>query len=103
MLSGIGGQGVQLAAQVLARAAMREGRFVLLFGSYGGTKAAAEALVRSWAAESARIGPKVLLFHPNPMPTALRARFFPGEDGAALTPCVDEATRLLEMLAASGE
>jgi Pyruvate/2-oxoacid:ferredoxin oxidoreductase gamma subunit len=37
MLTGIGGQGVQLAAQVLARAAMREGRFVLLFGSYGGT------------------------------------------------------------------
>jgi len=37
MLTGIGGQGVQLAAQVLARAAVREEREVMLFGSYGGT------------------------------------------------------------------
>ena len=35
MVTGIGGQGVQLATQVLARAAMAEGREVLLFGSYG--------------------------------------------------------------------
>ncbi len=37
LLTGIGGQGVQLAAHVLARAAVREGRFVLLLGTYGGT------------------------------------------------------------------
>jgi Pyruvate/2-oxoacid:ferredoxin oxidoreductase gamma subunit len=36
LLTGIGGQGVQLAAQVLARAALSEGRDVQLFGSYGG-------------------------------------------------------------------
>ena len=36
LLTGIGGQGVQLAAQVLARAALAEGRDVQLFGSYGG-------------------------------------------------------------------
>jgi 2-oxoglutarate ferredoxin oxidoreductase subunit gamma len=36
VITGIGGQGVQLAAQVLARAAMHEGREVQLFGSYGG-------------------------------------------------------------------
>lgn len=36
MVTGIGGQGVQLATQVLARAAMVEGRDVMLFGSYGG-------------------------------------------------------------------
>jgi Pyruvate/2-oxoacid:ferredoxin oxidoreductase gamma subunit len=36
LFTGIGGQGVQLAAQVLARAAMAEGREVQLFGSYGG-------------------------------------------------------------------
>ena len=36
LLSGIGGQGVQLAAQVLAVAAVDEGRDVQLFGSYGG-------------------------------------------------------------------
>lgn len=36
LLTGIGGQGIQLAAQVLARAAIAEGREVQLFGSYGG-------------------------------------------------------------------
>jgi len=36
LLTGIGGQGVQLAAQVIARAAALEGRDVMLFGIYGG-------------------------------------------------------------------
>jgi Pyruvate/2-oxoacid:ferredoxin oxidoreductase gamma subunit len=36
MLTGIGGQGVQLAAQVLARAATIEHRHVMLFGIYAG-------------------------------------------------------------------
>jgi Pyruvate/2-oxoacid:ferredoxin oxidoreductase gamma subunit len=35
-VTGIGGQGVQLAAQVLARAAIAEGKQVQMFGSYGG-------------------------------------------------------------------
>lgn len=36
LLSGIGGQGIQLAAKTLAVAAMREGRRVMMFGTYGG-------------------------------------------------------------------
>ena len=36
LLTGIGGQGVQLGAQVLARAAVLEGRQAMLFGTYGG-------------------------------------------------------------------
>jgi Pyruvate/2-oxoacid:ferredoxin oxidoreductase gamma subunit len=36
LITGIGGQGVQLAAQVLARAATLEGRSVMLLGLYGG-------------------------------------------------------------------
>ncbi len=36
-LTGIGGQGVQLAARVLALAAVREGRNVMSLGTYGGT------------------------------------------------------------------
>ncbi len=36
LLTGIGGQGVQLCAQVLARAAVVEGKYVMLFGVYGG-------------------------------------------------------------------
>ena len=91
-------------------AAAPAGRFVYVadnragqpfFAAYGATKAAAEALVRSWSAETARIGPRVLLFHPNPMPTALRARFYPGEDRTPLTPCATEAARLLALLDAT--
>ncbi len=37
MLTGIGGQSVQLAARILARAATLEERHVMLLGSYGGT------------------------------------------------------------------
>jgi 2-oxoglutarate ferredoxin oxidoreductase subunit gamma len=36
LITGIGGQGVQLAAQVVARAATGEGREVVFFGIYGG-------------------------------------------------------------------
>ena len=36
LMSGIGGQGVQLAAEVLARAAITDGLDVQVFGSYGG-------------------------------------------------------------------
>jgi 2-oxoglutarate ferredoxin oxidoreductase subunit gamma len=36
LITGIGGQGVQLAAQVLARAATSEGREVMFFGIYSG-------------------------------------------------------------------
>ena len=36
ILTGIGGQGVQLAGQVLARAAMADGRHAQLFQNYGG-------------------------------------------------------------------
>lgn len=35
-MSGIGGQGIQLAAQTLARGALQDGLYVQLFGSYGG-------------------------------------------------------------------
>ena len=37
LLTGIGGQGVQLAARILALAAMIEGREVMSLGTYGGT------------------------------------------------------------------
>ncbi|KZX97107.1 MULTISPECIES: SDR family NAD(P)-dependent oxidoreductase [unclassified Sulfitobacter] len=66
------------------------------FGAYGATKAAQIALARSWQAEAARIGPKVHILSPAPMPTATRARFFPGEDRSALTAPSAEAARLLK-------
>jgi len=68
------------------------------FGAYGATKAAQLALVHSWAAETPRTGPRVLLATPAAMPTATRARFFPGEDRTLLASPAAEAERLLSLL-----
>ena len=68
------------------------------FGAYGASKAAQIALARSWAAETAKIGPRVLILTPAPLPTATRARFFPGEDRSPLATLQDEATRLISLL-----
>jgi len=64
-------------------------------GAYGATKSAQIALARSWAAETAKTGPKVHILNPMPMRTAVRARFHPGEDRAGLAHPRIEAARLL--------
>lgn len=63
-------------------------------GAYGATKAAQIALARSWAEENAKIGPQVRIETPAPMPTAVRARFYPGEDRKPLTDPRVEGARL---------
>ena len=68
------------------------------FGSYGATKAAQIALARSWQSETTRTGPKVRILTPAPMPTATRARFFPGEDRAALSDMHAAAAEVLAQL-----
>jgi NAD(P)-dependent dehydrogenase (short-subunit alcohol dehydrogenase family) len=68
------------------------------FGAYGATKAAQIALAHSWQAESAKTGPVVQVLEPAPMPTATRARFYPGEDRNALTEPAAEAARLLPQI-----
>jgi NAD(P)-dependent dehydrogenase (short-subunit alcohol dehydrogenase family) len=68
------------------------------FGSYGATKAAQMALAHSWQAESRRTGPRVTILTPAPMPTATRARFFPGEDRDVLAKPADVALQLLREL-----
>lgn len=70
------------------------------FGTYGATKAAQMALARSWAVETERTGPEVRILEPRPMATALRARFFPGEDREAHVSIQEEAARLLPMILA---
>lgn len=69
------------------------------FGGYAASKAAQIALARAWAEESARTGPRVHILHPQAMPTATRARFFPGEDRAALTDPKIVAAELIATLA----
>lgn len=68
------------------------------YGAYGATKAAQIALAKSWQAETARIGPRVLIETPAPMPTATRARFHPGEDRARLSEPRAEAARLVSLI-----
>jgi NAD(P)-dependent dehydrogenase (short-subunit alcohol dehydrogenase family) len=68
------------------------------FGAYGATKAAQIALAHSWQAETARHGPRVVIATPLPLPTATRARFFPGEDRTKLGDLQAEAARLLDQL-----
>jgi NAD(P)-dependent dehydrogenase (short-subunit alcohol dehydrogenase family) len=68
------------------------------FGAYGATKAAQIAVARSWAAEAVKIGPRILIETPHPMPTATRARFFPGEDRTKLADPGREAIRLIDTL-----
>lgn len=68
------------------------------FGAYGATKAAQMSLAHSWAEETQRTGPRVRVLEPRPMATAVRARFFPGEDRDALAHPADEAKRLLALL-----
>lgn len=68
------------------------------FGLYGATKAAQIAMAQSWQAETVQIGPRVLIAEPAPMPTATRARFFPGEDRGPLADPRVEAARLCDLI-----
>jgi NAD(P)-dependent dehydrogenase (short-subunit alcohol dehydrogenase family) len=68
------------------------------FGAYGATKSAQIALAKSWQAETRRHGPRVLIETPAPLPTATRARFFPGENRAQLADLNAEAARILDGL-----
>ena len=70
-------------------------------GTYATAKAAQSALTRAWAAES---GTRITIAEvvPPPMPTALRARFHPGEDRARLCPIEDAAAKLMERLKQGG-
>ncbi|MEM6659035.1 MAG: SDR family NAD(P)-dependent oxidoreductase [Pseudomonadota bacterium] len=68
------------------------------YGIYGATKAAQIAMARSWKTETQRTGPRVSIVKPAPMPTAVRARFHPGEDRDALTSTAQEAARILPLL-----
>lgn len=68
------------------------------FGSYGATKAAQIALAKSWQAETANTGPKVSILSPPPMPTATRARFYPGEDRTGLPTPAKAAADILAQL-----
>lgn len=66
-------------------------------GPYALAKAAQSALTRAWAAEAGR-RLTVTEVVPPPMPTALRGRFYPGENRDRLCPIQEAAARLLARL-----
>ena len=69
--------------------------------AYGATKAAQRAMIGAWQAEATTPdAPTLHLLTPRPMPTALRARFHPGEDRAKLADPKAEAARLMDQVLA---
>ena len=84
LLTGIGGQGVQLAAQVVARAAALEGRNVMLFGVYSGVMRGGNSDATVVVADGPVQAPPIvshawsaLVLHPRYW-EPLRARLVPG-------------------------
>jgi Pyruvate/2-oxoacid:ferredoxin oxidoreductase gamma subunit len=82
MMTGIGGQGIQLAAHLLARAALADGREVQLFGSYGGMMRGGETeatvIVADGPIESpptiSRTWSAIVMHHEHAGPTCRRLR-----------------------------
>ena len=84
LLSGIGGQGIQLAAKTLAVAAMHEGRRVLMFGTYGGEMRGGDTEAAVVVGAGSLLTPPVIDFawaglamHPMGWPT-MAAKLRPG-------------------------
>jgi NAD(P)-dependent dehydrogenase (short-subunit alcohol dehydrogenase family) len=77
------------------------------WGPYSTSKAALNALVKTYANELASTQVKVNLFDPGPVATQMRARAYPGEDPKTITQPEDVAGGILRLLradvTASGE
>jgi NAD(P)-dependent dehydrogenase (short-subunit alcohol dehydrogenase family) len=68
-------------------------------GPYAASKAALDALARSWAHETASTALRVNLFSPGPIRTCMRATVFPGEDPETLDTADQAAEFILPMCA----
>tara|TARA_A100001015_G_C15024142_1_gene729550 strand:+ start:1137 stop:1796 length:660 start_codon:yes stop_codon:yes gene_type:complete len=64
--------------------------------SYASSKAATREIIKSYREESKRLGIKVITFKPEPMPTSIRAKFYPGEAKKNLSLCELQAKGLIE-------
>ena len=68
------------------------------WGPYAVSKAALEALVKTYAAETATTNLRVNLVSPGPVRTRMRAEAMPGEDPETLPPPEAVAAALLPLL-----
>ena len=67
------------------------------WGTYSTTKAALDAMVKTYAAECATTRLRVNLFSPGPVRTAMRAKAFPGENPATLPAPEDVAPAIVAL------
>jgi NAD(P)-dependent dehydrogenase (short-subunit alcohol dehydrogenase family) len=67
------------------------------WGPYAVSKAALEALARTYAAETASTNVRVNLFTPGPIRTRMRAQAFPGEDPMTLETSDKAAEKIVDM------
>lgn len=68
------------------------------WSAYAATKEAGLGFARSYSAETAQSPIEVVFHQPPAMPTALRARFYPGQNADELTPCADAAKDVVALL-----
>jgi NAD(P)-dependent dehydrogenase (short-subunit alcohol dehydrogenase family) len=66
-------------------------------GAYSVSKAALEALVRTYAAETSTTTVRVNLFNPGPTRTGMRAQVMPGEDPMTLPPPEEVAEQIVAL------
>jgi len=66
-------------------------------GLYATSKAALEAVVRTYAAETERTAVRVNLFDPGPTRTRMRAQVMPGEDPMTLPPAEQAAEKIVAL------
>ncbi len=74
------------------------------WGLYGASKAALEALVRAYSAETVNITPiRAMLLNPGPLRTGMRAAAMPGEDPLTLKTPDDLAPHILRFLSPNSQ
>ena len=68
------------------------------WGLYAASKAAVDAMVKSYAGEVEQTKVRVNVFYPGAVRTAMRAKAMPGEDPATLPTPADIAPKLIDLL-----
>nr|WP_314260670.1 SDR family NAD(P)-dependent oxidoreductase [uncultured Devosia sp.] len=71
------------------------------WGLYAASKAAVDAMAKSYAGEVAQTKVKINVFYPGAVRTAMRAKAMPGEDPNTLPTPIDIAPKLIDMLSPS--
>ena len=69
------------------------------WGAYSTSKAALDALVKSWANEQKNTSLKVNLYSPGPVRTVMRAQAMPGENPSTLPTAEDVAPQIISLCA----